>query len=342
MARKGKEGDRAAREVERMTEGRINRQIFNLGRHEVMTQEEGQSMTETSVGTSPFQSTFLKPRLERIDEERIVGRLWQKDGTVWKEDPREKKQIEGSLGWLDVAEKMRAQVADLARFAGEVRASGMTHVVHMGMGGSSLAPLVFQRLCRPCGQGLPLTVLDTTDPLTIVKLEQKIDLSTTLFVVASKSGTTAEPLAFDSYFFERVKTVKGKRPGENFIAITDPGSSLEKSAGERGFRRVFLGFADIGGRYSALSYFGLVPAALMGLDVEGIVGDALRMAGACGPSVPVGENPGVLLGAVMGEAARMGRDKVTFLLPDYLAVFGLWLEQLIARARARRARVSCR
>ncbi len=202
----------------------------------------------------------------------------------------------------------------------------------MGMGGSSLAPLVFRQMFEPAPGGLPLTVLDTTDPVTIAALEEKIDLQKTLFIVASKSGTTAEPLAFDDYFYERVKAVKGEKAGENFVAVTDPGTPLATSAGERRFRRVFLNFSDIGGRYSALSYFGLLPAALMGLDVERILDEALRMARLCGPTVPVQENPAALLGAVMGEMARVGRDKVTFLLSSDMATFGMWLEQLIAES----------
>ncbi|MGD0230140.1 MAG: glucose-6-phosphate isomerase [Syntrophorhabdales bacterium] len=331
MVRKGKGADKAAGEVEQVGAGRINRQVLNLGLLDVMTQE-GTAMAETSAGTVPFQSFRLKPRLEKLEEERIVERIFQRDGSVWKSDPREQEGIRHGLGWLDTPEKMRAKAAELTQFAEEVRASGFTHVVHMGMGGSSLAPLVFQHMYGLGPGGLPLTVLDTTDPLTIVRLEQKVDLSKTLFVVASKSGTTAEPLAFESYFYERVRTVKGQRAGESFVAITDPDTPLVRSAGERQFHRTFLNFSDLGGRYSALSYFGLVPAALMGLDVDAILGDALRMAAACGPSVPVRENPGVALGAVMGEAARMGRDKITFLLADDLAVFGLWLEQLIAES----------
>ena len=185
---------------------------------------------------------------------------------------------------------------------------------------------------EPAPGGLLLTVLDTTDPATIAALEREIDLPKTLFIVASKSGTTAEPAAFDDYFYERVRSLKGEEAGENFVAVTDPGTPLAASAGERQFRRVFLNFSDIGGRYSALSYFGLLPAALMGLDVARLLDEALHMVHTCGPTVPVQENPGALLGAVMGEMARVGRDKVTFLLSPDMAVFGMWLEQLIAES----------
>ena len=274
----------------------------------------------------------LKACLEKLEGERFPERLWQKDGSLWTADPREQAAIGRALGWLGVVGKMEENLADLIGFAREVRGSGFSHVVHMGMGGSSLAPLVFQHMFQPGPEGLPLIVLDTTDPATIAALEQRVALATTLFIVASKSGTTAEPLAFDDYFYDRVKALKGQKAGENFVAITDSATPLAESARERGFRRTFLNPSDIGGRYSALSYFGLLPAALMGVDVGRILAGAAAMARACGPSAPASENPGMVLGAVMGEMARAGRDKITFLLPDELATLGMWLEQLIAES----------
>ena len=227
---------------------------------------------------------------------------------------------------------MQENLPDLIGFAGQVAASGFSHVVHMGMGGSSLAPLVFRHMFEPAPGGLPLTVLDTTDPATIAALEERIDRKKPSLSWRASRGRPPSPLAFDDYFYERVRAVKGQRAGENFVAVTDPGTPLAASAGERRFRRVFLNFSDIGGRYSALSYFGLLPAALMGLDVGRLLDEALHMARLCGPSVPVQENPGALLGAVMGEMARVGRDKVTFLLSRDMATFGMWLEQLIAES----------
>ncbi len=321
MSDKEKGAVKAARIEEQAPEGRTNRLVLNLGRQDLMSHD-----------TASFQVARVKPCLEKLKKERFVERLWQKDVGLWKEDAAEQEQIGHALGWLDVAEKMRENLPDLVGFAREAAASGFSHVVHMGMGGNSLAPLVFQHMFEPAPGGLSLSVLDTTDPVTIAALEQRIDLEKTLFIVASKSGKTAEPLAFDDYFYERVKAVKGEKAGENFVAVTDPGTPLAISAGERQFRRVFLNFSDIGGRYSALSYFGLVPAALMGLDVEGLIDEALHMVHACGPSVPVQENPGALLGAVRGEMARVGRDKVTFLLSPDMAAFGMWLEQLIAES----------
>jgi transaldolase/glucose-6-phosphate isomerase len=271
-------------------------------------------------------------RINELEEEQFDARLWRKDPTLWKTNPKDQEVIRNALGWLHVAEKMEENLNELDDFLAEVKTAGFHHVVHMGMGGSSLAPLVFERTFKPGKNGLPLTVLDTTDPATILEIERQVPIADTLFIVASKSGTTAEPLAFGDYFYAKVKELKGNRAGENFVAITDPGTPLVKQAQERGFRRTFLNFTDIGGRYSALSYFGLVPAALMGLNVAELLARALRMVHACASCVPVGENPGVVLGAVMGELARHGRDKVTFLVPEPITTLGTWLEQLLAES----------
>jgi transaldolase/glucose-6-phosphate isomerase len=276
--------------------------------------------------------TAVQKRLANLEQARANARLWRKDPSLWKADPKDQTGIRNALGWLHVAEKMEASLDDLSDFVAEVRAAGFRHIVHMGMGGSSLAALVFQRAFTPAQDGLPLTVLDTTDPTTILRIEQEIPLADTLFIVASKSGTTAEPLAFGDYFYAKVKALKGDRAGENFVAITDPGTHLERLAQERAFRQTFLNFVDIGGRYSALSYFGLVPAALMGVDVAELLERALRMVHACASCVPVVENPGVVLGAVMGELALHGRDKVTLLVPGSVATLGMWLEQLLAES----------
>ncbi len=271
-------------------------------------------------------------RLQRLQQDQVAKRLWEKDPTVWKDDPTSGRVIRNALGWLHVARNMVGEVPRLRQFALDLKAEGFRHVVHMGMGGSSLAPLVFQRGFTPGTDGLPLTVLDTTDPVTIRRIEREIPLEHTLFVVASKSGTTAEPLAFADYFYDRLTSLKKHRAGENFVAITDPGTPLTELAGERKFRQVFVNFEDIGGRYSALSFFGMVPAALMGLDVGEILERALRMVEASDVSVPVSDNPGVRLGGTLGELARQGRDKLTFLTKGPLSTFGMWLEQLVAES----------
>ncbi len=184
------------------------------------------------------------------------------DGCMWR------------IKWIE-------NITELTDFAREVKDAGFTHVVHMGMGGSSLAPLAFQRTFAETEHGLRLMVLDTTDPATISDIEKRVPLKQTLFIVASKSGTTAEPLAFMEYFYEKVKTAKNKNAGENFVAITDLKTPLTELAQKRNFRRVFLNFEDIGGRFSALSYFGLVPAVLMGIDVAEHLAKSLRMKHAC-------------------------------------------------------------
>ena len=199
-------------------------------------------------------------------------------------------------------------------------------------GGSSLAPLTFERTLGATNDGLPVSVLDTTDPATILDLAARIPLEHTLFIVASKSGTTTEARCFGDYFYEAVRKIKGDRAGENFVAITDSGTPLADFARQHNFRRCFINMGDIGGRYSALSYFGLVPAALQGLDVEEVLARALLMAHACSSCVPMQRNPGVALGAVLGELATQGRNKVTFLMPPGIATLGMWLEQLIAES----------
>lgn len=271
-------------------------------------------------------------RLKGLGTSGFVDRLWRKDASLWTSDPMSQEIVGNGLGWLHVAEKMVEAVPILEQFASDVRAAGFKHVVHMGMGGSSLAPLAFQRSFDVGDTGLPLTVLDTTDPGTIRDIEDQLPLADTLFIVASKSGTTTEPIAFGDYFYDRLYGIKKDRAGENFAVITDPGTPLVSLAEKRNYRKIFLNFKDIGGRYSALSYFGMVPAALMGVDIGEILERALRMAHACASSVPVEKNPGVRLGAMVGELARQGRDKLTFITTPQLGTFGMWLEQLLAES----------
>jgi transaldolase/glucose-6-phosphate isomerase len=280
----------------------------------------------------PKYKVAVEKRLNRLQQDQFCARLWRKDPSLWKTDAENQKTIRQGLGWLHVAEKMEAQLDALSNFVSEIRAAGFRKVVHMGMGGSSLAPLAFRRIFALGENGIPLTVLDTTDPQTILRIERESSLSETLFIVASKSGTTAEPLAFGEYFYSKVKALKGEQAGKNFVAITDPGTPLVQMARDRSFRQVFLNFVDIGGRYSALSCFGLVPAALMGLDIAELLIRALRMKHACDSCVPSQENPGVVLGVGMGELSKHHRDKVTFLMPESISTFGMWLEQLLAES----------
>jgi transaldolase / glucose-6-phosphate isomerase len=264
-------------------------------------------------------------RLGALDEARVPKRIWARDPTVWKDDPNT-PEIRDRLGWLTVGEAMAQQVKALDAFRDEVRAE-FSRVVLCGMGGSSLAPEVLWRTFG-ASPGYPsLHVLDSTDPRAVRQAERGGDLAKTLFIISSKSGTTQESDSFFRYFWERT----GRR-GSQFVAITDPGTSLEKLAGERGFRRAFLNPPDIGGRYSALSFFGLVPAALIGIEVETLLHRAHRMAEACAACVPVLENPAAWLGAILGEGALAGQDKATFVLSPGIASFGLWAEQLIAES----------
>ncbi|MFN2614498.1 MAG: bifunctional transaldolase/phosoglucose isomerase [Actinomycetota bacterium] len=261
-------------------------------------------------------------RIKRIDEDTIAGRIWSHDFTVWKADPAE---ISDRLGWLTVADTMLDHVRELESFADDARADGLTHAVLLGMGGSSLAPEVFRKTYG--ANKLDLTVLDTTHPAAVKALGERLDMSATLFIVASKSGTTLETLSHLAHFWDA-----SGRNARNFVAITDPGTSLESLGRERKFRRVFLNKPDIGGRYSALSLFGLVPAALVGAPVEQLLESATEMATACHHCMRAADDPGAWLGAVIGEAARAGRDKLTFVLPQPIEHFGSWVEQLIAES----------
>jgi glucose-6-phosphate isomerase len=277
-----------------------------------------------------YASVTAESVVQRLQGEDFVERLWQRDATVWSDEEKAKHNISNSLGWLDVVETMQQRVDELDAFLAEVRQAGFEHVVHMGMGGSSLAPLVFQRTFATGDEALQLSVLDTTDPATVIGIASRVPMAETLFIVASKSGTTAEPLAFGEYFYKGVEVMKQGDPADNFTVVTDPGSQLEQEAKDRGYRRTFLNFADIGGRYSALSYFGLVPVSLTGIDVKELLARSAGMVADC--RKPVTENPGVMLGAVIGEMARAGRDKLTMVMPDSIATLGSWLEQLIAES----------
>jgi transaldolase / glucose-6-phosphate isomerase len=271
-------------------------------------------------------STMLAPvteRLERMDADRVIERIWRKDQTVWKDDPTE---ITNRLGWLTVVDLMHERAFELEAFAKQAAADGFETAVLLGMGGSSLAPEVFMRTFGAADGALELIVLDTTHPVTIERVAGQLDLPRTLFIVASKSGGTTETLSHLAHFWDATPN------GNQFVAITDPGTSLETIARDRGFRTVFTNPDDIGGRYSALSYFGLVPAALIGAPLHEVLDSAEEMQTASERIVPAAQSPGATLGALMGEAARAGRDKITLALPEEIASFGTWVEQLIAES----------
>ncbi|MGA2402247.1 MAG: glucose-6-phosphate isomerase [Syntrophobacteraceae bacterium] len=288
-------------------------------------------LPEMDADLAGFEAAVME-RLKDLEEAGFCSRLWKKDPAIWKMEPDQQKIIANSMGWLDSSAKIKQDVADLSGFAAELKKAGFRHVLLMGMGGSSLAPLVFSETFGRHAPGLPLTVLDTTDPATVIRFARSLPLANTFFIEASKSGTTVESRSFGEYFFERVKGIKANRTGENFGVITDPGSMLERLALERSYRKVFLNYPDIGGRYSALSYFGLVPASLMGIDLDELLLRASRMVKACRTQRPLSENPGIALGVAIGVLASGGRDKLTLLLPGPISSFGMWLEQLIAES----------
>ncbi len=286
---------------------RVGRQTYQLP--ETLTQQVALSLAEWQA-------------------RKNVQRVWARDPSLWTGTD------EGQwLGWLGIVEEQLAHCSELEHFAQEVRTAGFRHVLVLGMGGSSLCPEV---LTHAFGQqaGFPhLHVLDSTDPAQVMTTERGIDLANTLFIVASKSGSTLEPNIFKQYFFARVQqTVGAQEVGKRFVAITDPGSKMQQVAESDGFRRIFFGLPSIGGRYSALSSFGMVPAAVMGLDVRRFLGQTAEMVKACGPESPLEDNPGVVLGTILGVAAQAGRDKMTIIASPRIADLGTWLEQLVAES----------
>ncbi len=271
----------------------------------------------------------VERRLKQWQKIQFASRLWKKDHTLWSEEPQ--PELTDRLGWLELPEPMENKAAELRAFADQVKADGINRVVLLGMGGSSLAPEVFQQTFGNAAGYPELLVLDSTHPAAVKAVEARIDPARTLFVVSSKSGTTTETNSFFYYFWHRLKQIKDD-PGANFVAITDPGTPLEKLARERNFRAVFNAPEDVGGRYSALTVFGLVPAALIGVDIGAVLLRARRMSQACGAAEPEGIHPGLVLGAALAELTAAKRDKVTFLCSPSLSAFPAWLEQLIAES----------
>ena len=280
------------------------------------------------LGLGPAQPA-VEARLAQWQKEDFTRRLWAKDLTLWSAKPV--PELTDRMGWLSLPQTMHEHIQELQTFAAAVKDAGMKHAVLLGMGGSSLAPEVLQRTFGN-QKGYPeLIVLDSTHPAAVRAVERRIEPLRTLFLVSSKSGTTTETLSYFHYFWKLVSD-RSQQPGENFIAITDPGTALEKLARERKFRRVFSAPPEVGGRYAALSVFGLVPAALIGMDVKRLLDEAWTMAEASAFCVSTQKCPSLALGAAMGELARMQRDKVTFVVSPSLAAFPIWVEQLIAES----------
>ena len=257
-----------------------------------------------------------------------MKRLWDRDASLWTGDDESKW-----LGWLDIVDEQIAQQDTLQKFAKEVRLRGFEDILLLGMGGSSLCPEVLRRTFGEISHFPEVQVLDSTDPAQVKDFEQAIDIARTLFIVSSKSGSTLEPNIFRQYFFARTKQVVGAdKVGNHFIAITDPGSKMQQVAESDQFLHIFVGRPSIGGRYSALSNFGMIPAAAMGLDTKKFLERAAEMERACGPSVNVEENPGAVLGIILGTAANARRDKLTIITSPGISDLGAWLEQLIAES----------
>jgi glucose-6-phosphate isomerase len=282
--------------------------------------------TDFSWSLPASLSDKVHARLARFRETEIVRRVWDRDPSVWSKTDEDRW-----LGWLTLPMQDRSSVAPALQLASEITSEGMTDVVLLGMGGSSLAPEVMRSIIGRA-QGYPsLHVVDSTDPAQILAVEEAIDIQRTLFVVASKSGTTLEVNILKQHFFARAISAMGEQEaGRHFVLTTDPGSKLEQSARHEGFRAIFSGVPSVGGRYSALSNFGLVPAALLGADPVLLLDRARTMAELCASTGA--DNPGLELGVVLGELALAGRDKPTLIAPPNVASFGAWLEQLVAES----------
>ncbi len=296
-----------------LTVGKERQVTFSLGGHHGAVQKAVNDLAARSAGT----------------------RLWEKDPSLWSRDATVQAQISNSLGWLSVIDLMKEKAGEIISFADEIREAGYKDVVLLGMGGSSLAPEVLRRTLESSvsnSKSPKLTVLDSTDPCAVLRITEAINPATTLFLFSSKSGNTIEPLSLFNYFYDLVSKTAEAPAGRNFIAITDPGSPLVSLAEKFKFRRIFLNPSDIGGRYSALSYFGLVPTALAGIDIRPLIEEASLMASECGPELNEISNSAFVLGAALSALTKLGLNKLTFFISDEFASLGLWLEQLIAES----------
>ncbi len=296
--------------------------------------EPGRTLSDLVSGDA-VTTEAARRVLRGLVDRNVPQRIRDRDHTVWRPDPRE---ISDRLAWLDAGEFLREHLDDLAEFVGQICSEGYRDVVLLGMGGSCLGPEVLRQAYGHV-DGFPrLTMLDSTVPAQIGSVAAAIDPATTLFIVSSKSGGTIETLSFYRYFRGLVERCRGdESAGMNFVAITDRGSSLERLAHETGFRRVFFNPPDIGGRYSVLSWFGVLPAALSGIDVRSLLDTASPMRDLCLNDDPA-DNPGLQLGALLGSAALSGRDKVTLIAPPPIEGFGLWVEQMIAESLGKEGR----
>ncbi|MGD8313017.1 MAG: transaldolase, partial [Gammaproteobacteria bacterium] len=291
-------------------------------------------MNELSYSLPPDLATAVDRELADWQRQDRVSRLWARDPSLWTG-----RDEAGWLGWLDSPGELAGQLDGLESFCEALWEEEFSHAVLLGMGGSSMAPEVLGETFGSFAGRPQLVVLDSTDPAQIRTVETAIDPTRSVFIVASKSGSTLEPNILKAWFFQRlVDSVGPDAAAGRFIAITDPGSGLEQLAGDEGFRQIFPGIPEIGGRFSALSNFGLVPAALCGIDVRRLLECTLEMTTACGADGPAQDHPGVVLGCILGIAARQGRDKLTLLASPGLVSVGAWLEQLVAESTGKQGR----
>jgi len=323
----------------------VNRQLVNEGvqkfinpfdtlmstiarkRQEVLEEKLSHQQIFEGKALSKQKATY-----KSINSKQFGRRLFQKDTALWTDSPEVARRIEQRLGWLDTPFSFQKRIEEINAFTEEVKSDGIQHVVLLGMGGSSLCPDVMNRIIGSADGWPQFFVLDNTHPDAVRALEKQLNLDKTLFIVSSKSGTTLETLSFYRYFYERVSAAIGEAAPRNFVAITDPGTPLAKEAEQKSFRKLFENPPDIGGRYSALSYFGLVPMALMGIDIAEILQNAVAIYYSSEGVIPPQDNPALSLGVALGNAYIEGKDKLTFVISNSLQPFGDWVEQLIAES----------
>jgi transaldolase / glucose-6-phosphate isomerase len=306
-----------------------NKLMAGIGEKRMKTLGELNAQQDIKMGNlkKEMDATFTS-----LDEKQVGRRLFNKDPYLWKSEPEQVKTILNGLGWLTLPQDFTKKADELIAFTNTLKEDGFKYAVLLGMGGSSLCSEIARETFGKKDGYLELLVLDNTSPEAILDLENKIDIKQSLFITATKSGGTKETLSFFKYFYDRLEKAGKKDPGNNFVAITDAGSPLVKTAEEYRYRKIFINPADVGGRYSVLSDFGLLPMALMGVDIKGLLSSTMQMEASCNPNVPATGNPGISLGAALGICQRNGKDKVTFVLSSSISSFGYWVEQLLAES----------
>ncbi len=286
----------------------------------------------------PGLINLIKNTIDDLDKKQIITRIYERDASVWDVNPSESNEIPNRLGWLDAPFISVDLIDEINKFRDEIIQDGFTHVLLLGMGGSSLAAEVMSLTFRGHSEGLNLSILDSTDPRQIKLAEENNPHGKTIFIVSSKSGGTTEVQAFLRYFYDQMKIFAGKEAGKYFIAITDPGTELSRQAKELNFRKIFYADPSVGGRFSALTAFGLVPAALIGIEIETFLQKTKEFTYTCRPGVAAGRNPGLVLGVILAEAAQKGIDKLTIIAEEPYRSFGSWLEQLIAESSGKQGK----